>query len=81
MILCLVEINDAAAVHVDLLKFPSPILGNSLRRNSRSVVVSSADQLAAFLRDFSFELIPRSTTGPFERNEWPDEVDLSDMTS
>ena len=68
MILCLVEINDAAAVHIDLLKFPSPILGNSSRRNSRNVVVSSADQLAAFLQDFGY-------------NEWPDEVDLSDMTS
>ena len=75
----LVEIKDEAAVHVDFLKLPSPALGNSSIRNSRSAVVSSSDQYAAFLRDFGFVLPPISMTGPFERNEWPDEVNLSDI--
>jgi len=65
----LIEKMDAAAVQVDLLKFPSLALGNSSIRNSRSVVVSSSDQLAACLRGFLLVLPSDSTTGPFEHNE------------
>ena len=75
----LVEIKDEAAVHVDFLKLPSPALGNSSIRNSRSAVVSSSDQYAAFLWDFGFVLPPILMTSPFKCNEWPDEVDLSDI--